>query len=275
MTPVTTRPSPAIACSRMYNLSPRISGLWDRLFDWLSSQSGITLEVIPHAAPAPLSELWARPDMGAVFMCGFPFSRLAAAERPIPLAAPVSTAGWANGQPVYASHIVAANDKPLTEAELSTVRWGWTVRDSQSGYNAPREFVAALAKGRLVRETVGPLLNPRGVVDAIRAGAIDVGAIDAYAYQLMEMHEPDMIAPLCVVATTRPAPFPLLVAGREQPPEMIAALRYALLNVHQDPEGRSILGSLGLAAFVEPDIAAYEQLPARTLFVDDILGGTW
>lgn len=272
---MTTRPSPAIACSRMYNLSPNISGLWDRLFDWLSSQSGIDLEVIPHAAPAPLSALWARPDMGAVFMCGFPFSRLEASERPVPLAAPVSTADWANGQPVYASHIVAAHDRSLAEAELSTLRWGWTVRDSQSGYNAPREFVAALENGRLVGETVGPLLNPRGVVEAIRTDTIDVGAIDAYAYQLLEMHEPEMIAPLRVVATTRPAPFPLLVAARQQSPEIIAALQTALLGAHKHQEGRAILRSLGLAAFAEPDIAAYDQLPARARAVDEALGGTW
>jgi len=259
----------------MYNLSPKISGLWDGLFGWLSSHSGVDLEVIAHAAPAPLSELWARPDMGAVFMCGFPFSRLAAAERPVPLAAPVSLADWGEGRPVYASHIVAAHDKPLTESDLSAVRWGWTVRDSQSGYNAPREFVAALGNGRSVRETVGPLLNPRGVVEAIGAGTIDVGAIDAYAYQLLEMHEPDMIAPLRVVATTRPAPFPLLVAARQQSAETIAALQGALLGAHRNPEGRDILRSLGLAAFAEPDIAAYEQLPARARAIDVALGGAW
>jgi len=259
----------------MYNLSPKISGLWDRLFGWLSSHSGVDLEVIAHAAPAPLSALWARPDMGAVFMCGFPFSRLAAAERPMPLAAPVSLADWGEERPVYASHIVAAHDKPLTESDLAAVRWGWTVRDSQSGYNAPREFVAALGNGRSVRETVGPLLNPRGVVEAIGAGTIDVGAIDAYAYQLLEMHEPDMIAPLRVVATTRPAPFPLLVAARQQSPETIAALQGALLGAHRNPEGRDILRSLGLAAFAEPDIAAYEQLPARARAIDVALGGAW
>lgn len=272
---MTARPSPAIACSRMYNLSPRITGLWHRLFDWLASQSGVELEVIPHTPPAPLSELWARPDMGAVFMCGFPFSRIAAAERPVPLAAPVSTANWAEGRPVYASHIVAAHDTPLTDTDLSTVRWGWTVRDSQSGYNAPREFAAALANGGSIRETVGPLLNPRGVVEAIQRGTIDVGAIDAYAYQLLEMHEPEIIAPLRIVATTKPAPFPLLVAARQQPVEMIAALRSALLSAHRNHEGRGILNSLGLASFAEPDIAAYDQLPARAVAVNDALGGTW
>ncbi|MDK4701923.1 PhnD/SsuA/transferrin family substrate-binding protein [Rhizobium sp. CNPSo 4062] len=266
--------SSAIACSRMYNLSPRISALWDRLFHWLADRSGVELEVIAHAAPAPLSELWGRPDMGAVFMCGFPFSQLSPAERPQPLAAPVSLADWANGQPVYASYIVAAQGKSLTEADLATARWGWTVRDSQSGYNAPREFFATLADRPTAAQIVGPLLNPRGVVDAIRSGAIDVGAIDAYAFQLMAMHEPDMIAPLRIVATTKPAPFPLLVAARQQSPDIVDALRAVLLKAHHDPEGSDILASLGLAAFAEPDVAAYDQLPARARAIDAALG-TW
>ncbi|MFK0164115.1 phosphate/phosphite/phosphonate ABC transporter substrate-binding protein [Rhizobium sp. NPDC090279] len=266
--------SAAIACSRMYNLSPKISGLWDRLFHWLADRSGVKLEVIAHAAPAPLSELWGRADMGAVLMCGFPFSSLSPAERPQPLAAPVSLADWANGRPVYASHIVAAKDKPLAEADLATARWGWTVRDSQSGYNAPREFASELAHRPSAAQTVGPLLNPRGVVEAIRAGAIDVGGIDAYAYQLLAMHEPDMVAPLRIVATTKPAPFPLLVASRQQSPEVVAALRAVLLGAHEDPEGRDILALLGLAAFAQPDIAAYDQLPARARAIDEILG-TW
>ncbi|GAC1045855.1 PhnD/SsuA/transferrin family substrate-binding protein [Rhizobium sp. No.120] len=258
----------------MYNLSPGISALWDQLFHWLADRSGVELEVIAHAAPAPLSELWARPDMGAVFMCGFPFSQLSPMERPQPLAAPVSLADWANGQPVYASHIVAARDKQLTEADLAGARWGWTVWDSQSGYNAPREFFAMLPNRPSAAQTVGSLLNPRGVIDAIRSGAVDVGAIDAYAYQLLALHEPDMIAPLRIIATTKPAPFPLLVASRQQSPNVVNALRTNLLAAHRDPEGSNILASLGLSAFAEPDIAAYDQLPIRARAIDAALG-TW
>src|SRR5437899_2747028 len=102
--------SPPVACSRMYNVGPTVRGLWDHLFAWLSEESGIRLEVIAHDAPAPLSELWARPDLGAAFMCGYPFSRLPADQRPIALAAPVSIAPWAGGRPLYASHIVVARD---------------------------------------------------------------------------------------------------------------------------------------------------------------------
>ncbi len=272
---MTTPLAPAIACSRMYNLSPRISAQWDRLFQWLSSHSDVDLEIIPHAAPAPLSELWVRSDMGVVFMCGYPFSRLTAEERPVALAAPVSLADWSKGQPVYASHIVVGRDVSYDPADLAALRWGWTVRDSQSGYNAPREFFADIANGRSAGETVGPLLNPYGVIEAIRSNAIDVGAIDAYAFQLLELHEPDMLAPLRVIATTRPAPFPLFVAARQLPRETIDALRAALLDAHRSPDGRAILGSLGLAGFARPDAAAYDQLPARAKSIDDALSGRW
>nr|WP_309574439.1 PhnD/SsuA/transferrin family substrate-binding protein [Rhizobium sp. AP16] len=272
---MTRTASPPVACSRMYNLSPKISGLWDGFFTWLGAQSGIRIEVIPHAAPAPLSALWERPDMGVVFMCGFPFSKLAAEQRPIPLVAPISLANWAGGQPVYASHIAAAGDTAFGNADLAKARWGWTVRDSQSGYNAPREYLATQPYAKEVRDTVGPLLNPRGVVEAIRSGTIDVGAIDAYAYQLLDMHEPEMIAPLRIVATTKPAPFPLLVASRQLPPDTVLALKHALLHAHRTDEGQAILTSLGLAAFAEPDMAAYDRMPARARDTDEALGASW
>lgn len=59
-----------IACSRMYNVSAGVRARWDDLFVWLGGQAGVELDIVAHASPAPLSELWERPDMGAVFMCG-------------------------------------------------------------------------------------------------------------------------------------------------------------------------------------------------------------
>lgn len=264
-----------VACSRMYNLSPGIRAHWDSLFAWLARDSGIGLEVIGHAAPAPLSELWERSDMGAVFMCGYPFSMLAPEERPVPLAAPVSAAAWAEGKPVYASQIVTARNSGIDVGDLSTAQWGWTVRDSQSGYHAPRAFLSRLPRGKIVGEPVGPLLNPSGVVAAIEAGRIDVGAIDAYAYQLLEMHEPETTSRLRIVATTEPTPFPLLVASREQSAETIATLAQALLRAHQSDAGQAVLRPLGLTAFAQPDISTYENLPQRAQAADAALGASW
>ena len=63
-----------IACSRMYNVTPEARAAWNAIFEWAESRSGVPLEVIEHAAPAPLDDLWARDDMGCVFMCGWPWA---------------------------------------------------------------------------------------------------------------------------------------------------------------------------------------------------------
>lgn len=257
----------------MYNLSPGIRNRWDALFDWLARESGIKMTAISHAAPAPLSELWERPDVGAMFMCGYPWSLMGAETRPQPLAAPVSTASWSGGRPVYASHIVIAKTSGISD--LKSARWGWTVRDSQSGYNAPREYLAGIDDKRTPPDATGPFLNPAGMIDAIVNGVVDVGAIDAYAYQLLEMHQPDKLAGLRIIATTRPAPFPLLVASGQLPKKLVETVTATLQRAHQSPEGEEILTALGLEAFVEPELSAYEALPARATDVDGILGGRW
>jgi len=249
----------------MYNVSPVIRARWDDLLAWAGDQAGVPLEIIGHAAPAPLSELWTRPDMGAVFMCGYPFSRLPEDERPVILAAPVCKAPWSGGRPRYASHIVviaeAASGSP---ADMGRAVWGWTVRDSQSGYHAPRAFLAGRARAKTtVVRTVGPLLNPTGIVEALRAGRIDVGAIDAYAFELLSLHQPDTLAGLKIVATTEPMPCPMLVAARSAPDEQVSALRQALLQAHESAGGRAVLDPLALARFDLPDASDYRILPER------------
>ncbi|MGR9139347.1 phosphate/phosphite/phosphonate ABC transporter substrate-binding protein [Rhizobium leguminosarum] len=269
--------SKPVACSRMYNLSPRIRGLWDALFALASSQSGIELEIIAHAAPAPLSELWARPDLGAVFMCGYPFSRMPEAARPPVLAAPVSSEAWSLDQPLYASHILVASTGPVNAvADLAAAHWGWTVRDSQSGYHAARSYLAGRFAGTMKQiTTVGPLLNPSGIVAALKDGRIDAGAIDAYAFQLLSMHEHDAIDGLRILTTTEPLPAPLLVAAQTLPVDITTALKQSLVTLHETPEGAAALERLGLRRFSAVAPSAYDILPQRADDADRRLGIPW
>jgi ABC-type phosphate/phosphonate transport system substrate-binding protein len=255
--------TPLIACSRMYNVSPAIRARWDDLFTWASDQAGVALEIIAHAVPAPLPELWARPDMGAVFMCGYPFSRLPEDERPVILAAPVCKASWSGDRPRYASHIVVtANGPSCSSMDIDKAVWGWTVRDSQSGYHAPRAFLAGHSRENpAVMRTVGPLVNPTGILEALHAGRIDVGAIDAYAYELLSLHEPTILTGLKIIATTEPMPCPMLVAARAAPARQVSALREALLQAHESAGGRAVLDPLALARFELPDAEDYRVLP--------------
>ena len=52
-----------VANARMYAVTPTVREAWQTLFDWVARTSGVPLEYIDHAAPAPLEALWAREDL--------------------------------------------------------------------------------------------------------------------------------------------------------------------------------------------------------------------
>ena len=71
----------------MYGSSPTLSAAWGALLARVSQISGVAFDVIEHAYPASLDELWKREDMSCVFMCGYPWT--VCTDRPRLLAFPV------------------------------------------------------------------------------------------------------------------------------------------------------------------------------------------
>lgn len=251
-----------VANARMYSVLPAAAAAWKDLFHWLACDSGVTLDAIEHAFPLPLSDLWARKDLGAAFMCGFPF--MLAAHRPRPVAAPVPTGALYGGKPVYATRLVVRADSRFRSLEDTFGgRLGYTVPDSHSGYNALRHHLLPYYRNRdanLYRESVGPLTTPRRVIEALLAGNIDVGPLDSYALDLMMRHCAPLAPQIRVVATTDPAPIPFLVAAAECPDDVIARLQAALWNFAAAPDCGFLRDKLCLDAFRPVDLADYDLM---------------
>jgi ABC-type phosphate/phosphonate transport system substrate-binding protein len=221
-----------VANARMYSVNPGAASAWKELFEWLARASGVDLRVIDHAFPAPLAELWSRPDLGCAFMCGFPYKLTKHPPRPV--AAPIPLGAPLPGRPIYATRLVVKADSPFRSPEDTFGgRVGYTAEDSHSGYNALRHHLLRYRQqrgGNLYRESVGPLTTPRRVIEAILAGDIEVGPLDSYALDLLQRHDPDLAAQIRIVATTDSAPMPFLVAGRECPEEVVESLQTALIK---------------------------------------------
>lgn len=238
----------------MYGVNARARALWARLFDWAARRSGAPLRVIEHAPPRPLDELWGRPDMGLVFMCGWPFHL--AVPQPVPIAAPVPLG---EDRPVYRTHMIARADGPIRRLEDAFGGGvAWTAQTSHSGWNAPRRLLADHARGApLFARAVGPVTTPRGAIEAVLDGVADIAPLDGYFHRLLRRHEPGLAARLRVVAETDVAPIPLLVASPATPRAAAEALREALLSAHADEEAAPVLAALALGRFAPVDVAAY------------------
>lgn len=248
-----------VANGRMYAVDAATAANWTALFSRVAQIAGVPFDVIPHAAPAPLEDLWRRGDLGLAFICGYPFARGGFPVQPV--AVPVPASG--DGRPLYASHLVVrAGNDIATLADSFGRRIGWTVAHSQSGFNALRTHLLPYwqARGPLYAQSIGPLLTPRRVIEALLADEIDIGPLDAYFYDLLLAAEADTAARLRIVETTALRPMPLLVASDRVGEAVVARLRAALLAGHQDEEVRAILVRLRLAGFAAVAPEAYRVL---------------
>jgi ABC-type phosphate/phosphonate transport system substrate-binding protein len=221
-----------IANARMYAVTPGVREAWRTLFDWVARTSGVPLEYVDHAAPAPLETLWAREDLGATFMCGFPFA--SAARKPGLIAAPVPSPSRYGGLPRYCTDFIVRADRPF--ARLSDTfggRIGWTVGHSQSGYNAVRYHLSRYRReesGPLFAKWIGPLITPRRVIEHVITGKIDVGPLDSYVHDLLKRNEPETASGLRIVESTAMTPIPPLVVSTTVADETVERLRDALMS---------------------------------------------
>src|SRR5437762_11137663 len=103
-----------IASARMYSWSPTLTAAWRRLLEWVVAHSGGEVKVLELADPYPLEELWARDDLGCVFMCGYPWAMRA--ERPHLLAVPVPAPPRYRDRPIYFTDFVVRADSRIARS---------------------------------------------------------------------------------------------------------------------------------------------------------------
>ena len=253
-----------VANARMYSATPEVREAWKVLLRWVLARADLAWDVIDYDAPAPLSVLWARDDLGLAMMCGLPYAQRE--TRPILVAAPVPSPSRYGGAPVYFTDIVVRADAPFKTLEDTfggTV--GYTLADSMSGGVAFANHLApyrAREGTRLYTKAVGNLIHARGVIDALVDGRIDVGPLDSYYHDLLRHNAPLLAAQVRVVTSTGPMPIPPLVATAALDPGELKRLREALAEVATAEELRPVRERLLLAGFVSVDPAAYDVLAA-------------
>jgi phosphonate transport system substrate-binding protein len=92
------------------------------------------------------------------------------------------------------------------------------------------------------------------------AGAADAASIDSIVLERELELNPELAAGIRTVATLGPSPIPPLVAAQLLPPATTRALRAALLQMHEDAEGRRILHAGRLVRFVAVEDRDYDPI---------------
>ena len=248
--------------ARMYAVTPAVEAAWRALLEHITREAEVALDYLPYPAPQPLETLWSRPDLGAVFMCGYPIALQLAPV--VPIAAPIPRVNWAEGRAVSLTDLIVREDAAYrTLEDTFGGRAGWTVEHSHSGFNALRHHLLAYRtpqRPALYGQMVGNLVTARNVLDSVRAGRIDVGPLDAYWHLLMARHAPDLTDGVRVLSSTEVAPMPAFVAAASAPPDMIGRLRGAFLAARGQSWFAPLADPLLLEGFAEVSAESYAPL---------------
>jgi ABC-type phosphate/phosphonate transport system substrate-binding protein len=240
-----------IVNARMYSATPQAKAAWKRLLHGVLERAKLDWQVLDYDAPAPLSQLWARDDLGAAMMCGLPYSQRK--PQPTLVAAPIPSPARYGGRPIYFTDVAVRSDAPYKTLEDTFGGVvGYTLPDSMSGCVALRAHLAAYGS-KLYRQAVGGFVNARQVIDALDQRRIDIGPLDSYYYDLLKVGDPQFASKVRIIASTRAAPIPPLVATGAIAPDVLERLRAAFLAVEKEP-------ALLLKGFAVPAPADYDEI---------------
>lgn len=228
-------------------------GAWQR---HLERETGRPVQFVQRGTYREVVDLLLGDRIDAAWLCGYPYvayeNRLALAAVPV-----------YQGAPLYRSYLIVPESEKRTReiADLRGAVFAFSDPLSNSGYLVPKvELVRAGATPEAFFRRAFFTYAHRKVVEAVRVGLADGGAVDGYVWDTLQAQQPQATAGLRVAWRSPEYGFPPIVARRSAPPARISALVRALLAMSASAEGRKLLERLNIEGFAAGDAALFDAI---------------
>jgi len=225
----------------------------ETLAAFMAHRLDISTECVVDLSWQERERLLDRGDIGIGWICGLPYVRKKDAGLDIELlAAPVMKHSRYAERPVYYSDIVVHAESSFRSFEdLRGATWAYNEPGSHSGYNLIRYHLATRGIRGSYFSRVVESGSHQDSVQMILEGYIDASAIDSTVLEMEMTRNPTIGRKVRTIASLGPSPAPPWVTHRSIPEDLRAALRREFLTMHEDIEGRAILGTAGISRFSE------------------------
>jgi phosphonate transport system substrate-binding protein len=238
---------------------------YERIAAWLAARLGEPATLLGGVA---WEERLAMLDDGRVhvaFICGWSYTqRHDRPERPVDvLCAPVMAARRYEDRPIYFTDVVVRHDRPWQSfGDLRGRSYAFNYPDSHSGYNVPRDHLLRLGETRGYFGRAVASGSHQTSIRLVETGEVDASGIDSTVLDVECRRRPALGTVLRTVAVLGPSPIPPVIVIRTLAENRKERLRAALLAMHEDAEGRTILAEGLMVRFVRVQDADYNPIRA-------------
>lgn len=217
-------------------------GRWQR---YLEAKVERPVRFIQRGSYREIVELLLSNEVDAAWLCGYPLvlheKRLSA------LAVPRH-----KGAALYRSHLVVPQSDASTRTVMDLRNKVFAYSDplSNSGFLVPRAEIQMKGQNAAAffKRTFFTFSH-RKVIEAVRAGLADAGAVDGYVWDTLSQQFPSSVAGLRVAWQSQAHGFPPIVTRKNLGSTNEQALLGALLGMSANDMGREILQQLNIDGF--------------------------
>ena len=237
--------------------------LLGRLQSYLTRATGYPVSLVTRRTYQEITALLTSGQLDAAWICGFPYVAHRAELQLV--AVPL----W-HHKPLYQSYLIVDRDRKGDGIlDLRGDIHAFSDPDSNSGFLVTR---AALAERHLRPETFFAktffTYGHRNVIRAVASGLAGSGSVDGYVYDVVAELEPKVTAGTRILQASEWLGFPPIAAPRIPVDQTrLEALTRALWEMHQDDEGRAVLGMLRLDGFGAEDPASFDAIASKAALV--------
>lgn len=228
-------------------------GRWQQ---YLETRVNRSVRFIQRGSYREIIELLLSNEVDAAWLCGYPLvlyeKRLSA------LAVPIY-----QGAPLYRSHLVVPQTDTTTRSimDLKNKVFAYSDPLSNSGYLVPRSEIGMAGQNAATffRRTFFTFSHQK-VVEAVRVGLADAGAVDGYVWDTLAKQFPPSIAGLRVAWRSKQHGFPPIVTRKNLEDTDGLALLAALIDMNAAKDGLGILKQLNIDGFSVPTHQQFDSI---------------
>ena len=213
-----------------------------------------------------ISSLLLAGQLDAAWICGFPYVQYV--DRLTLLAVPVF-----RSEPLYQSYVIVNRENPArTFDDLRGGVHAFSDPDSNSGFLVTRHLLATM------KESPDGFFNRtfftyghRNVIRAVASGLAQSGSVDGYVWDVMSEMEPDLVGRTRILRRSEKLGFPPIASNARLAHRPVARkLVSALVGMHEQPLGQSVLAMLKLDRFVLPQKALFDGIADKYKLVRSV-----
>ncbi|MHB9145126.1 MAG: substrate-binding domain-containing protein [Symbiobacteriia bacterium] len=249
-------PTLRVAIANVYSPKATLQN-YQPLLDYLGQELGRPTEMVQRNTYAEVNDLIRSGNVDLAFVCTYAYVEGQQEFGMQAIAAPVVH----NEDRYYSYIIVPADSSARSMADLRGRTFAFTDPLSNTGRLAPEALLREMGETPegFFKKTIFTYSHDRSI-QAVADHLVDGAAVDSLVYDFAIRGDPKLKAATRVIYRSEPFGTPPVVVNPKLDPALKQQLTQALLNMDQDPQGKRILASLMIDAFIQPDDKSYDPV---------------